>query len=856
MADADKRMRIMAYVILMVAAGSLVFCQLGFIPLGGTRLLMVLVPVAMGSLMYGTLPGTAMGAIAGTAMMLHAMWLPFDYYEKYFASPVNSIVLFTLTGFVLGILFCWVQRVGKGNPKVGLPALIAACFIGSWFASTFFQINAYLIQVVLNLTIPAELLNIVSGLRSIAAQLVLDGIAMTIVCVIGAIINTHRTSQSDRERSLRETFMAWMIVVISVAFMATAAFSYTVITTSLKLRTNVTLDNHISYIQDQLADRDAWVNQIEAYGGLSSEQHSSMMHESIAGIATGLKLGQNGITIVAENGEVISSNEASYLNRSFEDVVGSGLQNGFSESIYNSAQPLEFYLSNSTNINYMKASQISYMRAQQMGKYQVAAIMPGEEVFEYRTLAMVLITTVFLIQFLLVFALAMRLLNQVVVRGIDQTNETLDRITNGDLNQKVDVNDSREFVSLSAGINSTVGALKESIAEAEARIDRELATAKAIQESALPQVFPPFPEIEKFDIFATMEPAREVGGDFYDFFLLEGDRLGIVMADVSGKGIPAALFMMSAKTEMEACLQANMSLVDAVSTANHRLCQGNDAGMFVTVFVAILDYSNGTLEYVNAGHNPPMLRRGGSWEWLREKPGLFMGAFETAKYTSYTTQLSAGDELLLYTDGVTEAMDPQEKLYGEEQLEAFLVQHTDLHPRKLIEAVRRELNRWANGAEQADDITMLCVEYGAAPEMSASKIFPARLDQLEEAQAFVHAELSRRNCPIGVQNKIDICIEELFVNVANYAYPEATEDTPGRVRVAYIYHPDPQGITIEISDEGTPFDPLAKDDPQAPNSIEEAKIGGLGIFMTKTIADDISYTYRDNCNVTSFTKNW
>ena len=197
-----------------------------------------------------------------------------------------------------------------------------------------------------------------------------------------------------------------------------------------------------------------------------------------------------------------------------------------------------------------------------------------------------------------------------------------------------------EFAHLSGGINATVDALKESIEEAETRIDRELTTAKAIQENALPSTFPPFPEIDRFDIYASMNPAREVGGDFYDFFLIDDHTLGFLVADVSGKGIPAALFMMAAKTEVGNYMASGMDLAQAVQSANYHLCQGNDAGMFVTVWAATLDYETGELTYVNAGHNPPLLRHDGQWSWLRKRSGLFVGTFETAKYRTYTLQLT------------------------------------------------------------------------------------------------------------------------------------------------------------------------------------------------------------------------
>jgi serine phosphatase RsbU (regulator of sigma subunit) len=257
----------------------------------------------------------------------------------------------------------------------------------------------------------------------------------------------------------------------------------------------------------------------------------------------------------------------------------------------------------------------------------------------------------------------------------------------------------------------TVSALKEWIQEAERRIEQELATARAIQESALPSLFPPFPDISEFDLYACMDPAREVGGDFYDFYLLDEGVLAFLIADVSGKGIPGALFMMEAKSELSNYMQSGMDLADVVKTVNRRLCAGNEAGMFVTAWIATLDYRHGILTYVNAGHNPPLLRHNGTWSWLKNRSGLFLGTFETATYKSFQLQLESGDELLLYTDGVNEAFSVDGEEYGNDRLEAFLAAHTTMGPRDIVDALKASVDAWAAGAEQSDDITILSLDY-------------------------------------------------------------------------------------------------------------------------------------------------
>lgn len=450
----------------------------------------------------------------------------------------------------------------------------------------------------------------------------------------------------------------------------------------------------------------------------------------------------------------------------------------------------------------------------------------------------------------------------IVADPIDRVNRALERIAEGDLATRTDEGSSRELASLSEGVNTMTVALEKQFAQIKEGIKRELDAAAVIQESALPRAFPPFPDIPRFDIYAGMQPAREVGGDFYDFFLIgdacdaESGKLGFVVADVSGKGVPAALFMMAAKTAIRGYMESGMELGEAFENANRKLCAGNDSAMFVTAFAGVLDYATGSIAYVNAGHNAPFLRQHGEWRQLTDKSGLPLGLFDGMSYKAFECTCAIGDELLLYTDGVIEAMDVDDALYGLDRLKALLDDNLDLHPRELIELVRRDVTRFSEGAEQADDITMLALEFGVPPEVTATITVPANDRELPHVTEFVHTELDRRLCPVRAQRQLDIALEELFVNVAHYAYPDATPDCPGEVRVSCTYSAEPPSITVEIEDEGIPFDPLSRPDAVTPTSIEDVPIGGLGILMAKRSVDEMRYERTDGTNVVTITKRW
>ena len=837
---------------LSMACVAMVATQLNYVVVGDAHMILVLAPITACALLYGAVPATAVGATAGLAELLHASLLPLDYYEKYFMVPWNSVVLFALVGFVMALLFAYADQF-RGQSGWRRPVgIVFCCALGSALFTAFFHQSTYLINSLLALELPTELLSQLTGRHEVFSQW-LANLGMMVILTFLTDRAAERLDLQHENRTIRATFQGWLAVVVAIAYMTCAALAYTGISIACRGDAEQRMSGQIAYLEGQLSERDKMLEAVARRSNVSPRVLEEVHSTSIGSVTSNLSLGNDGINVVAEDGVVVSSNRESYVGLTFEEVVGAGLQNGFDESLYEATHSSEWDMGGGV-LGYMRAATLGYARVAKTGDYQLMVAMSAADVFMYRTVLMAVVSAVFIGIFLVLYMQASVLLQNVVVKGFNETNEALSSIMMGDLNRSVDVHDSVEFTHLSNGINATVGALKDSIAETRERIERELRTARAIQLSALPSTFPPFPGIDRFDIYASMDAAREVGGDFYDFFLIDDHTLGFLIADVSGKGIPAALFMMAAKTEVGNYMASGMDLAQAVQSANYHLCQGNDAGMFVTVWAATLDYQTGKLTYVNAGHNPPLLRRNRTWHWLRKRGGLFLGSFDLAKYRSETLMLQQGDELLLYTDGVTEAFSVHEEQYGEERLERYLYTHAYDHPHALVDGVRADVAAWAEDAEQSDDITLLSLEYGVAPEVTAAITVPAKVDQLHRVLTFIHDELGRRLCPIAVQNQLDIALEELFVNICRYAY--ADQDEPGTCRVEYVFNAHPNAITIQLSDQGVAFNPLDREEPELPTSVEDATVGGLGIFMAKRLVDDLSYVRDGDTNVVAFRKTW
>ena len=267
------------------------------------------------------------------------------------------------------------------------------------------------------------------------------------------------------------------------------------------------------------------------------------------------------------------------------------------------------------------------------------------------------------------------------------------------------------FEDLSKKTKKYIGQITEITAEKE-RISTELSLATKIQAAMMPHIFPAFPGRPEFDIYATMDPAKEVGGDFYDFFLVDDDHLCMVMADVSGKGIPAALFMMASKIILQSCAMLGQSPAEILTKTNEAICSNNQEEMFVTVWLGILEISTGKLTAANAGHEYPVIKKpDGGFELLKDKHGLVIGAMDGVRYKQYEMQLKSGAKLFVYTDGVPEATDGDKKLFGMDRTLAALNEVRDAAPDVILKHVRSAVDDFVKDAEQFDDLTMLCMEY-------------------------------------------------------------------------------------------------------------------------------------------------
>ena len=331
------------------------------------------------------------------------------------------------------------------------------------------------------------------------------------------------------------------------------------------------------------------------------------------------------------------------------------------------------------------------------------ASLPEDEMFLSRDTVVQSMAIAYFVLFSIVYVLISLLLQKVVIKGIYSVNDSLNKITDGDLNETVKVHSTEEFDVLSNGINTTVNALKKAIEAESKRIDAELEIGRTIQNSVLPD---DFPDNDKYTIYATMDTAKEVGGDFYDFFSIDATHNAMLVADVSGKGITAALFMMNAKALIKELILSGKEPAIAIKEANLELCENNKARMFLTLFLAILDTETGKMICVNAGHNPPLLYHNGVWEYLIIKHSMALGVSKKIRFTEVEVKLDHNDAFFLYTDGVTEAQNVDQKLYGEKRLKEF-ISTQDNNPKTLLPAIREELKAYAGEAPQSDDITMI-----------------------------------------------------------------------------------------------------------------------------------------------------
>ena len=559
--------------------------------------------------------------------------------------------------------------------------------------------------------------------------------------------------------------------------------------------------------------------------GYDAEQFRKDIDERVIEVTKNRHIGNNGFVAICDENLNIVIDRSDYSGKNL-NTIGVSIDTDVTSE--NTVFETEIY---------GKPYFLAYTFAE--GYYIIGAIPKSEAMFMRNVSIYVSIFMEILI-FAALFTLIYFLIKKVIIDNLRKINGTLAEISDGNLNVTVDVRTNEEFASLSDDINQTVSTLKRYIAEAAARIDKELEFAKQIQYSALPSVFPPYPNRKDFEIYAHMITAKEVGGDFYDFYMLGDSTLAFMIADVSGKGIPAAMFMMQAKTIIKDLAESGLELPEVFATANKKLCENNDAGMFVTAWMGILDLKTGLLKFVNAGHNPPLVRQAdGEFVYLKARSGMVLAGMDGIKYRQNELQLTPGDQIFLYTDGVTEATDKNNQLYGEERLLETVNRNIVMDTRKLCEAVKSDVDQFVGEAPQFDDITMMSVEIQYIRGENSITVIADDKSMIPVSE-FAKSLTEKLAVVPKVANKVSIAVDEIYSNIINYSGAE----------LATISYEIKDGrLYITFTDDGIPYNPLEAEEPDITLSAEERKIGGLGIFMVKKMTESMEYTYEDEKNI-------
>ena len=435
-----------------------------------------------------------------------------------------------------------------------------------------------------------------------------------------------------------------------------------------------------------------------------------------------------------------------------------------------------------------------------------------------------------------------------VTLPIRMLTEQVNKIDGGNLDCPVRITTGDEVQELGDAFNRMAEQLRNYIANLAAvtaekeRIRAEIQIAARLQADMLPETDGESGKRQEFALAAFMNPAKGVGGDFYDFFLLDEGHLALVIADVAGKGVPAALFMVVARTLIRGILSSGAPLERAVEEINASLCRNNKNEMFVTAWLGILTIDTGELESVNAGHCPPVLTRGdGARGYCTERGGFVLAGNEKSRYESNGRKLEPGDTLFLYTDGVTEAENRQEEFYGEKRLLDTVGRFAGKAPRKLVNGVWKEIEAFQKGREQFDDITMLAMVYHGP--ITRRKSGRPDIGRLREYADFLTRAVDGEKLSESDVAALQTALDEIYSNICYYSGAgevslEVKTKTEGQERY----------VILIFEDDGIPYDPLEQGEPDVETPLRERKEGGLGIHLVKRLMDKTEYGYEAGKN--------
>jgi len=492
-----------------------------------------------------------------------------------------------------------------------------------------------------------------------------------------------------------------------------------------------------------------------------------------------------------------------------------------------------------------------------LNNWSIGLVFPEKELFadlnDLATWLLILGGLGIVILFFLIIIIA-----KTITHPIRNLAEATQKIGSGDFNVKLPEVRSKDelaqltmsFNAMQQHLNKYIANLKETTAAKE-KIESELKIAHDIQQSIIPKIFPPPPQRNDVDIYAVLQPAKEVGGDLYDFFYTDDNVLAFAVGDVSGKGVPASLFMAITVTLLRAKANKNMKVNEIVQQINVELCRDNVNSMFVTFFMGLINLKTGELNYCNAGHNYPyIIKPGNKLQCLEQTHGTPLGLFEKTKYKSNSVYLQRNDKIVLFTDGITEAMNKNNNLFTDERFEQTLADlSSELSVKEVVDNLLKEIDDFTVGAQQSDDITLLtlaCLSSTKNHSKTSNKKIVIKNDiaELERINAFLTTLSDEWNLKKEIIFDFQVVLEEIVSNIIFYAFDD------NKIHEIEILIKIGDELSTEIIDDGKEFNPLEEQPPEDLNKkIKQREEGGLGIHFVKTLMDSVEYNRKEDRNI-------
>lgn len=488
-------------------------------------------------------------------------------------------------------------------------------------------------------------------------------------------------------------------------------------------------------------------------------------------------------------------------------------------------------------------------------RWSSAIICPYNEVFSGVNQMNYILIIVAILGLLLIFFLTRKIITK-LARPLTDFAISAREIATGNFNAQLpDIKTEDEmkelqnsFHHMQTSLTTYIDELK-STTSAKERIESELNIAREIQMGMIPKIFPPFPDRHDIDLYAILRPAKEVGGDLYDFFITD-EHLYFAIGDVSGKGVPASLFMAVTRSLFRSVASTLGEPSIIVKNMNGSISETNESNMFVTMFVGILNLKNGHLSFCNAGHNPPVvMTEDGKAEYMTVEPNIPIGLFDGFEYQTQEIVLPVNSKLFLYTDGLTEAENMEKELFSDPKLIEILEDCDKKSANGIITHALNAVEKHVKDAPQSDDLTMLVINTMIKPQNTRAIVLENQVSEISKLAEFIEKLGEEFNFSMGLVMNLNLVMEELVSNVIFYAYPKGSKNS---FSVEFTINNDI--IEIILSDSGVPFDPTIAKEADITLSAEERPIGGLGIFLVKKIMDTVVYERKNDKNILKMTK--